>query len=74
MVCLEMNRDHAVIFEITKIFNAVYSMNPLKKKNCYVYKCKKKRLGDFLAIQWLGLCTYTTEDIGSIPSRGTKVF
>ena len=26
-----------------------------------------------LAVQWLGLHTLTTEDLGSIPGRGTKI-
>ena len=29
--------------------------------------------GAFLAIQWLGLCAFTAEDLGSVPSRGTKI-
>ena len=28
---------------------------------------------DFLAVQWLGLCAFTAEDLGSVPSRGTKI-
>ena len=29
--------------------------------------------GNFLAVQWLGLCAFIAEDLGSIPSRGTKI-
>ena len=34
---------------------------------------KKSTSGNFLAVQWLGLCTFTAEDLGSVPSRGTKI-
>ena len=29
--------------------------------------------GNSLAVQWLGLCTFTAEGTGSIPGRGTKI-
>ena len=29
--------------------------------------------GTSLAVQWLGLCTFTAEGPGSNPSRGTKI-
>ena len=28
--------------------------------------------GNSLVVQWLGLCTLTAEDLGSIPGGGTK--
>ena len=43
-------------------------------------KKKKKRrqfknihLGNSLAVQWLGLCTFTAEGLGSIPGPGTRI-
>ena len=32
-----------------------------------------KRLGNFLAVQWLGLLALTAEDPDSIPGQGTKI-
>ena len=29
--------------------------------------------GNSLAVQWLGLCTFTAEGLGSIPGQGTKI-
>ena len=29
--------------------------------------------GDFLAVQWLRLCTSTAGGMGSIPAQGTKI-
>ena len=36
-----------------------------------LYCLKKDPLGTFLAVQWLGLHTFTAEGPGLIPSRGT---
>ena len=30
-------------------------------------------MGNFLVVQWLGLHVFTTEGLGSIPGRGTKI-
>ena len=30
-------------------------------------------LGRSLVVQWLGLCTFTTEGAGLIPGQGTKI-
>ena len=30
-------------------------------------------VGDFLVVQWLGLCIFTAEGVGSIPGQGTKI-
>ena len=30
-------------------------------------------LGNFLTVQWLGLCTFTAVDLGSIPVWGAKI-
>ncbi len=37
-------------------------------------KCHKHDLmkGTSLAVQWLGLCAFTAEGLGSIPGQGTK--
>nr|XP_058938824.1 ubiquitin-ribosomal protein eS31 fusion protein-like [Kogia breviceps] len=40
---------------------------PKKKKR------KRKRVGNFLVVQWLGLCTLTAEGPGSIPGWETKI-
>ena len=32
-----------------------------------------KTNGNSLAVQWLGLDTFTAESVGSIPGRGTKI-
>ena len=31
------------------------------------------KYGNSLVVQWLGLCTFTAEDPGSIPGRETKI-
>ena len=33
----------------------------------------KATLGTFLAIQWSGLCAFSTEGPDSIPGQGTKI-
>ena len=30
-------------------------------------------MGNSLAVQWLGLCAFTAESLGSIPGWGTKI-
>ena len=38
------------------------------------FSCQKYiLLGNSLAVQWLELCTFTAEGIGSISDRGTKI-
>ena len=32
-----------------------------------------KILGNYLTVQWLGLCTFTAVDLGSIPVWGSKI-
>ena len=34
---------------------------------------KKWSQGNSLVVQWLGLCTFTAEGLGSIPGQGTKI-
>ena len=34
---------------------------------------KKKYMGNSQAVQWLGLCAFTVEGLGSIPGQGTKI-
>ena len=34
---------------------------------------KKKKSGNSLAVQRLGLCTFTEEGLGSIPGQETKI-
>lgn len=36
------------------------------------YYCKK-RIGNSLAVQWLGLGAYTARGLGSIPGQGTNI-
>ena len=36
-------------------------------------KIKKMYIGNSLAVQWLGLGTFTAEGLGSVPGRGTKI-
>ena len=33
---------------------------------------KKIKIGNSLAVQWLGPCAFTAEGLGSIPGQGTK--
>ena len=30
-------------------------------------------MGNSLEVQWLGLCTFTAADVGSVPGQGTKI-
>ena len=30
-------------------------------------------IGNSLVVQWLGLCTFATKSVGSIPGQGTKI-
>jgi len=34
---------------------------------------KKNYPGEFPEVQWLGLCTFTAEGVGSIPGCGTEI-
>ena len=34
---------------------------------------KDEGLGNSLAVQWLGLCTFTAGGMDSIPGQGTKI-
>ena len=34
---------------------------------------KKRMSGNSLAVQWLGLGTFTAEGLGSVPGQGTKI-
>ena len=34
---------------------------------------KRIKIGNSLAIQWLGLCTLISKGLGSIPGQGTKI-
>ena len=36
-------------------------------------KVLKQMTGNSLAVQWLGLCTFTAEGLGSISGQGTKI-
>ena len=38
-----------------------------------IQKKKKATIGNSLAIQWLGLCTFINEGASSIPGWGTKI-
>ena len=38
-----------------------------RKLNTIIY------MGNSLVVQWLGLCTFTTEGTGSIPGWGNKI-
>ena len=33
----------------------------------------QEALGSFLVVQWLGVCAFTAEGMGLIPSRRTKI-
>ena len=33
----------------------------------------QEALGSFLVVQWLGVCAFTAEGMGSTPSQGTKI-
>ena len=44
----------------------------LRRKVSWVWNFKNKIPGNYLVVQWLGLCTFTAEDPGSIPGQGTK--
>ena len=44
----------------------------LRRKVSWVWNFKNKISGNSLVVQWLGLCTFTAEDPGSIPGQGTK--
>ena len=34
---------------------------------------KNTKIGNSLAVQWLGLCAFTAKGLGSIPGQGTKI-
>ena len=38
----------------------------------YKNASKETNLGNFLAVQWLGPCTFTAKGSGSVPRQGTK--
>ena len=43
------------------------------RKSWWKLLLKKSHLGDFLAIQWLGLSAFTADSMSSIPGEGTKI-
>ena len=45
----------------------------IKEKSINSILSKIKTSGTSLAVQWLGLCTFTAEDQGSIPGQGTEI-
>ena len=42
-------------------------------KSLHCFTIRYNAVGNSLAVQWLGFCTFTAEGMGSIPGRGTKV-
>ena len=38
-----------------------------------VFQYSETHRGNFLEVQWLGLCTFSTQGMGSIPGQGTKI-
>ena len=38
-----------------------------------MYAIKNTNVGELLAVQWLGLCAFTTKRAGSIPGQGTEI-
>ena len=45
-----------------------------KTKDCRYCICVKKHcVGNSLVVQWLGLCAFTAESLGSVPGWGTKI-
>ena len=48
------------------------STNPLAITDIHAYRPAKKAIGTSLVVQWLGLCTFTAEDVGSNPGQETK--
>ena len=38
---------------------------------CIIFQIKKKSVGNSLAVQWLGLHTFTAGGLGSIPGQET---
>ena len=43
------------------------------QKCLYKPRKKEKRHGNSLVVQWLRLCAFTVEGLGSIPGWGTKI-
>ena len=37
------------------------------------FNFKKYIIGNFLVVQWLGLCAFTAKGPDSVPGRGTKI-
>ena len=49
-------------------------MKDFKQRESQLDLCFKTfTLGNFLAVQWLGLGAFTARGPGSIPGRGTKI-
>ena len=44
-------------------------MNAINMTELY----KMVKMGNSLAVQWLGFCTFTAEGMGSIPGKGIKI-
>ena len=70
--------SYMVIFMIFHHF-ALYSeprltlAAPLLSPICHQTQSTKGSWGSSLAVQWLGLCAFTAEVLGSIPGQGTKI-
>ena len=54
---------------IPKIYKELLQLNSKKETT----QLKNGQKGNFLVVQWLGLCTYTAEGAGSVPGQGTKI-
>ena len=77
--CLEKSMDRAAWWATvqgiaksqTQLSTQIAEHAFFKKNVCLFHKISF--LGNFLAVQWLGLSTSAARALGSIPSQGTKI-
>ena len=55
-----------------KLNSSEVTLNPHARTRQKIKQSIKTRAGNFLEVQWLVLCTFTTWGMGSIPGQGTK--
>ena len=58
---------------MTYVYKWACHISVLKLGSKYYCQKKKKRIGNSLAVQWLGLGAYTARGLGSIPGQGTNI-
>ena len=83
MKTLRIGRESVMQDQEEKVLSSKWIQNMIKeqypkRKNIVcqkvelwtnVYRSQEDRRGHFLVVQWLGLCIFTAESLGSVPQK-----